>query len=62
MAEAAKEVVVKDAMDRQWIYRALVALRAMLIRSRGKEAAGSEIWTLRGREIDTLSTLMSRFQ
>lgn len=61
MAEAAKEVVVKDAMDRGWIKKALESQRAMLIRSRTKEMTGSEVWHLRGREIEQLNLLIGKF-
>lgn len=50
-----------SAMERAWIQQSLQLQRASLIRSRGKEIAGAEIWTLRGREIEAISALLNRF-
>lgn len=48
-------------IDKLWIQRALMQQRDSLQRSRNKEVAGSEIWTLRGKEIESLTQLMQRF-
>lgn len=49
------------AMEKQWIKKALETQRNVLQRSRNNEMAGSEIWTLRGKEIETLTALIGRF-
>lgn len=49
------------AMERAWVRQALTTQRAALMRSRQKEIAGSEIWSLRGKEIDSLNVLIERF-
>lgn len=61
MAVATKEVVVKDVMELLWIGQALDLQLTALMRSRQKEIAGSEIWVLRGKEIDFLRSLKARF-
>lgn len=64
MADATKgkDIVVNDALERQWIFQALMSQRQMLIRSRQKEHVGSEVYLFRGKEIEFLSSLMRRFE
>lgn len=50
-----------SAMERAWIQQSLQLQRASLIRSRGKEIAGGDIWTLRGKEVEALTSLLNRF-
>lgn len=49
------------AMERMWIVQALKTQFAVLQRSRNKENAGSEIWALRGRELEAINALIVRF-
>ena len=49
------------AMERQWIVQSLKTQYAVLQRSRNKEHVGSEIYMLRGRELDALNALITRF-
>lgn len=47
--------------QRAWIKLGLEAKRDQLVRVRNKEVAGSEIWVLRGKEIEALSALILMF-
>lgn len=49
-----------SVFERQWLRKAVETQRGALIRSRAKELDGSEIWSLRGREIEALTALLSR--
>ena len=51
----------QKSLDRQWIKKSLESQRAMLVRSRSKELAGSEIYALRGAEIATLDRLINEY-
>jgi len=57
-AEKNTDSVVLDVMERNWIRKSLETQRAVLVRSRAKESAGSPIWVLRGDEILALSNLL----
>lgn len=62
MAESAKKVSFElDAIERSWVHVSLQAKREQLVRSRNKEVTGSEIWVLRGKEIEALNALMPKF-
>lgn len=61
MAEATKLELSLTAFERAWLRSSLISKRDMLIRSRAKELAGSEIWALRGREIEAIVALLARF-
>lgn len=61
MGESKKVVFEFDGMERGWLLKALELQRAALLRSRGREVAGSDIWTLRGKEIEALTSLRNRF-
>lgn len=50
-----------DVLERQYVVQAFVEYRAKLIRSMGKERAGSEIWVLRRKEIDAIEALSNKF-
>lgn len=50
-----------DATERAWIKQSLMNQSKMLLRARSKEIVGGEIWTLRGREIESLNALAVRF-
>lgn len=50
-----------SVLERQYLARALDLYKASLVRSRSKEMAGSDIWTLRGKEIEAVGALLSRF-
>lgn len=47
-------------LERQWIAKAVITLRAQLARARSKELSGSEIYNLRGKEIQMLDSLYNR--
>lgn len=49
------------ALERQWILQSLRTQFSVLNRSRAKEITGSEIWSLRGREMDAVNSLIHRF-
>lgn len=49
------------AIEKQWIKKSLETMRNVLMRSRGKEVVGGEIWVLRGKEVDALNVLIGRF-
>lgn len=49
------------SMERMWICTSLKTQFAVLQRSRNKENPGSEIFALRGRELEALSALITRF-
>lgn len=49
-----------SVVDVQWLRKSLQFQQAGLIRSRGKETVGSEIYVLRSREIEALSNLIMR--
>jgi len=57
-----KVSVELSSLERQWIVKSISSQRAMLIRSRQKELPGTDIWTLRGREIDALGDVARKFQ
>lgn len=58
----AEEMTVKlSVQDRQYIVAAFVKLRDTLIRSRAKELPGSEIWVLRGKELEQIEVLSRKF-
>lgn len=62
MAEVAKKVTIElDVIERSWVSVSLQAKREQLVRSRNKEVTGSEIWSLRGREIEAINLLLPRF-
>lgn len=62
MAEAGKKVSVElDVVERSWVHVSVLAKREQLLRSRNKELAGSEIWVLRGKEIEALNMLAPKF-
>lgn len=61
MAEVPKDLVVKDTVEKLWIQRALIGERERLLRGRAKEIAGSDIWHLRGKELEFLNALIARF-
>lgn len=50
-----------NAVERGWLKKSLESQRSMLIRSRQKELTGSDVWVLRGKEIEFLTVLISRF-
>lgn len=56
-----KMKVELTTMERAWIKKALELQRTALLRSRMKEVPGSEIWTLRGREVEALTGVIGRF-
>lgn len=59
MADAKKyELTPMEAM---WVKKSLEAQRNILVRNRLKEVVGSEIYALRGKEIDALSALVLKF-
>lgn len=60
---AAKEDVgvVLDVLERQWVRKSLENQRQVILRGRNKELAGSEIWQLRGKEMEILTNLVSKF-
>lgn len=45
-------------MDRNWVRRALETQRSVIIRSRGKEVPGSEIYELRSRELAQVNAVL----
>lgn len=49
-----------EGLERAWVRRALEVLRGTLIRSRGKELAGSEVYEMRTREIAQLNALLEK--
>lgn len=53
-------VIQLDNLERQWVKKALETLKATLVRSRLKEMSGSDIHTLRGKEIETINNLIQR--
>lgn len=62
MAEAAKKLSVElDVIEKSWVHVSLMAKREQLVRSRNKEVTGSEIWVLRGKEIEALNALTPKF-
>lgn len=62
MADAKLSTGVEVTLvDRLWIRKALELQRAALVRARAKEMSGSEVWHLRGRELEGLNALLSRF-
>lgn len=58
MARAKYEL---EPMEVQWVKKSLETLRDKLVRARMKEITGSEISTLRGKEINALTELMIKF-
>lgn len=63
MAEKSNIMSVElTPVERMWIVRCLASQRQMLSRARQKEMPGSDIWHLRGREIDDLGELARRFE
>lgn len=50
-----------DAMERCWIKQSLMNQSKMLVRSRVKEITGGEVWTLRGKEIEFVNSLVAKF-
>ena len=61
MAEVTKVKFEFDAIERGWIKQSLGNQVKMLLRSRQKEIVGGEIWSLRGKEIEFLNGLISKF-
>lgn len=66
MAESVKNasgrlVCDLDTIERSWVHVSLLAKREQLVRSRNKEVTGSEIWVLRGKEIEALNALAPKF-
>ena len=59
--EKKEEGVVLDVLERQWVRKSLETQRAVIVRGRNKELPGSDIWTLRGKEMDILTNLISKF-
>lgn len=57
MAEQMKDLKV-TLVQAQWLKKACETQRHALVRSRGKEMVGSEIYALRTREIDALNELI----
>jgi len=47
--------------EKQWIHKSLSTQRDSLLRGRQKEMTGSEIWQLRGKEIEILNGLINKF-
>lgn len=60
MADAPKKLEFY-LLESLWIKKALENQRQALIRSRTKEVAGSEVYTLRGKEIESLTQLIQKF-
>lgn len=55
------ETVSVSLLDRAWIRKSLELQRNSLVRARTKEMVGSEVYVLRGREIEALGALINRF-
>lgn len=61
---AAKEddkLIALSPIERGWIKQALLAQARVLTRARTKEIAGGEVWTIRGREIETVNAIAVKF-
>lgn len=58
MAEVAKQ---EEVLRKIWIRKSLELQKAALMRSRGKEIPGSEIYALRTKEIQFLEKLIEEF-
>lgn len=50
-----------SVLERGWIKQSLETQKKVLLRSRSKEITGGEIWALRGKEIDVLTIIISKF-
>lgn len=61
MADANVKKFDIEVMDRQWIHSSLQAKRDQLVRARNKETSGSQVWVIRGQEIEQLNALINRF-
>lgn len=61
MADQVLKIEVKP-LEKQWLVKACETLRDKLVRNRMKEMTGSEIYTLRGKEIESLNELLNRIR
>ncbi|WNK14296.1 MAG: hypothetical protein [Microvirus sp.] len=62
MAEGKSAVVVTlslDNLQKAWVKKSVETMRAVLVRSRGREVPGSEIDQLRGREVQALDAILA---
>ena len=51
-----------DALERNWIKKALETQRTSLARARSKEVVGSEIHELRGKELGSIDALIRKME
>lgn len=56
----AETTITVSLVERLYVKRAMGMLAASLARSRKNEVDGSEIWHLRGREIDTVNKILGK--
>lgn len=49
-----------DVMELAWLRKSCETQRNVLIRQRGKEQVGSEIYAMRGREVDAVNALLQK--
>lgn len=60
-SETTKEIKM-NVLEKGWIVQSLTTQRNALIRARNKEMQGSEIHTLRTKEIEFLNTLIHKYE
>lgn len=61
MADSLLKIEVKP-LEKAWLAKALETLRDKLVRNRMKEMAGSEIYALRGKEIDQVNEILNKIR
>lgn len=61
MAEPKKSVEL-DVVERNWLRKSVETQRQVLIRSRGREEVGSEVYGFRSKEIAALDALLERLR
>lgn len=49
-----------EPLEKAWLRKAVETQRNVLVRSRTKEMVGSDIWNLRGKEIEQLNVLVGK--
>lgn len=56
------KLVEFNHLERLYVSRALASYRASLVRSRNKEMVGSEVWRIRGNEIDRVADIVRKLE
>lgn len=60
MSQGSGKIVIEDPEDRVRIRAAIHQYRNVVVRMRAKEIVGSEVYELRGRELQRVDSIIAR--